>query len=66
LTLLEEFAVQWGLKVEGLYIVGLYGYIMESNGQLWVWTHSHAPGEHEFLPIKNGLEEAKAVLRMIG
>jgi hypothetical protein len=66
MTLLEEFAVHWGLKVEGDRIPGNHGFITEHNGKLWVWTHSHSPNGHEFFPIAANWDEVEAMIRMIG
>ncbi len=69
MALLEQFAADWavwGFKVEGERIYGVYGFIMEYNGELWVWTHSHAPNGHEFFPIRGCFDELKAVFLMRG
>jgi len=55
MTLLEQFAADWavmGFKVEYGRIRGVYGFIEEYNGKLWVWTHSHSPNGHEFFPME--------------
>jgi hypothetical protein len=36
------------LKVEDKRIPGVYGFIMEHNGELWVWTHTYSPDGHAF------------------
>ena len=69
MTLLEQFAARWvacGFKVERERLRGLYGYIEEYDGKLWVWTQSYAPGGHQFFPIKDGDDELKAVCLMHG
>jgi hypothetical protein len=66
MTLLQEFGVQWGLKTEGERIPGVYGFIMEHEGELWVWTHTYSPNGHELFPIATGYDEVKAMIRMIG
>lgn len=66
MTLLREFAVQWGLKIEGDRILGAHGFITEHNGELWVWTHSYSPNGHEFFPIAADWDEVEAMIRMIG
>jgi hypothetical protein len=66
MTLLKEFAVAWGLKMEGERIPGLYGYICEYNGELWVWTHSHAPNGHELFPIESGEMKYRVCTRFLG
>jgi hypothetical protein len=68
MTLLEQFARRcavWGFKVERERIRGLYGYIEEFDGKLWIWTHSHAPGGHQFFPIDDDTE-LKAINLMHG
>lgn len=66
MALLQEFAVQWGLKIEDERIPGVYGFITEHNGELWVWTHNYSQGGHEFFPIKNGYDTTKAAYLMMG
>lgn len=66
MKLLERFAADWNLKIEGERIPGIYGFIMEREGQIWVWSHSYSPNGHEFFPIATGYDEIKAVLRLIG
>jgi hypothetical protein len=66
MTLLEQFAALWGLKVEGARIPGVYGFICEHDEELWVWTHSHAPNGHEFFPIENWGDEIKGVYQILG
>jgi hypothetical protein len=62
MNLLEEFAVNWGLSVDGERILGFYGFIMEHQGQLWVWTHTYSQNGHEFFPITDLTAELKAVV----
>jgi hypothetical protein len=64
MSLLEEFALNWGLKVDRDRIPGLYGFIIEHQEQLWVWTHSYSPNGHEFFPIINWATELNAVVRI--
>ena len=67
MTLLEQFASDWAFcrfKIENERINGLYGFIMECDNELWVWTHSHGPNGHEFLPIRDGYDELKAIYLM--
>jgi hypothetical protein len=66
MTMLEQFAALWGLKVVGERIIGVYGFICECDGKLWVWTNSHAPNGHEFFPIENWGDEAQGVFLMLG
>ena len=67
LSLLNQFAEKWKLKIEGERIPGCYGFIMECNGELWCWTHSHTPDcGHSFFPIQNVYDEAAAVYLMVG
>ena len=61
MTLLREFAVQWGDR-----ILGAHGFITEHNGELWVWTHSYSPSGREFFPIAADWDEVEAMIRMIG
>ena len=66
-SLLSEFAEMWKLKIDGERIPGYYGFIMECNGQLWCWTHSHTPDcGHRFFPILEGWDEVKAAYFMVG
>jgi len=65
-TLIEQFAALWGLKLEGERIHGLYGFIFEHDGELWIWTHSHSLSGHVFFPIKNWGDEIQAVFQMLG
>jgi hypothetical protein len=70
MTLLEQFAATYAavceFKVERERIHGVYGHIVEYNGKLWVWTHSHAPNGHEFFPINDHHDEFKAINLMKG
>jgi hypothetical protein len=72
MRLLSEFAEKWKLKIEGERIPGYYGFIMECNGQLWCWTHSHTPDYgHRFFaigfsPSDTGWDEVKAVYFVVG
>lgn len=64
MNLLEEFAANWsnpGLKVEGDRVSGCYGFVIEYNGQLWLWTHSYSPSGHEFFPLTSCYFETKAL-----
>jgi len=61
MSLLEDFARNWGLRVDGERISGAYGFIEEGEGLLWVWTHSHSPNGHEFFPITDFMAEMKAL-----
>jgi hypothetical protein len=54
-------AVDWGLKVDGERILGFYGFIMEYQGLLWVWTHTYSPNGHEFFPILDLTTEVKSL-----
>ena len=70
LSLLNEFAEKWKLKIEGKEwkrISGSYGYIAEYDSRLWCWTHSHTPDYgHKFFPIGDGWDEVKAVYFIVG
>ena len=44
MSLLKDFATAWGMKVEGERIPGPNGFIMEHQGQLWVWTFMRKRG----------------------
>ena len=66
MSLLLEFAEKWNLKIEGECISGCYGFIMECNGELWCWTHSHTPDcGHSFFPIQYDYDEAAAVYWLV-
>jgi hypothetical protein len=64
-SVLEQFARQWGLKIEGERIPGAYGFITEHNGELRVWTHTYSPGGHQFFPTVTGFDEIKAMIQMV-
>ena len=58
MTLLQEFALRFGLEIQGQRIYGFYGFISEHDGKLWMWTHSHSPNGHQFVSFKPRDEEA--------
>jgi len=69
--MLSEFAEKWNLKIEGERIHGCYGFIMECNGELWCWTHSHTStvlpsAGHKFFPIRDWADEIEAMYFMLG
>jgi hypothetical protein len=67
MTLLQEFAARWEFQIKGSRIDGVYGYVEEQDGKLWVWTHSHAPHGHEFFAIERfDYDELRAVVLMRG
>jgi hypothetical protein len=61
MTLLQEFALRFGLKVQGERIYGFHGFISEHDGRLWIWTHSHSPNGHRFAPLRTQIEEQAAL-----
>lgn len=58
MTLLQEFALRYGLEIQGERVYGFYGFIAEHGGKLWMWTHSHSPNGHRFVSFKARDEEA--------
>lgn len=58
-SLLQEFAVNHGLKQESGVIPGKHGHFFECNGQIWMKTLT------KFQQIKSD-EEAKAAIDEIG
>jgi hypothetical protein len=61
MSLLEDFAIEWGLKVDGERISSPHGFIMEHQGLLWIRTHSYSPNGHVFFPITDWAAELKAL-----
>ncbi len=57
MTLLQEFALRFGLEIQTDRIYGSYGFISEHDGKLWIWTHSHSPNGHSFTSFKTDAEE---------
>jgi hypothetical protein len=37
------------LRITGGRVYGVYGFLTEINGELWMDTHSHPPGGHKIL-----------------
>jgi hypothetical protein len=64
MTLLQEFALRFGLTIREECIYGFYGFISEHDGRLWIWTHSHSPNGHRFVPLKTYADEEAALAEL--